>query len=391
MNSFTFYSPTKVIFGAGTADRAGEAVRAAGGSYVLVLYGGGSAVRSGVLSRVTDSLARAGLRWASVGGVQPNPRLALAQQIADEWRDKGVDFLLAVGGGSVLDTMKAVSMSLACGGPVWDFFSGAREVTAAVPMGSVITIAAAGSETSDSAVLTNESLGTKRGKNTDFNRPRFAIMDPELTYTLPPRQTACGVTDIMMHTLERYFSDREGDYLTDAIAEALLRDVMDAGLLAMREPENYAARSEIMWCGSLSHNDLTGLGHPKDFSVHQLGHELSAMFDVPHGESLSMMWGAWARFVCAQNPARFAGLGRKVLAVTERDDEAAAQLTISGFEAYWQRLGMPVSLGQGIGVQSEETLRRLAEGCSRQGSRKVGVFRPIDTADMLAIYRAANR
>lgn len=390
MNSFTFYSPTKVIFGPKTTDQAGQAVRDAGGSHVLVLYGGGSVVRNGVLDRVTASLTAAGLAWECTGGIQPNPRLGLAQQIAEEYRDKGIDFLLAVGGGSVLDTMKGVSMSLACGGNIWDFFDGSRPVTAAIPMGSVLTIAAAGSETSDSAVLTNETLVVKRGKSTPFNRPLFAIMDPELTYTLPPRQTACGVTDIMMHTLDRYFSDNETDYLTDAIAQALLRDVMDAGLLAMAQPDHYIARSEIMWCGSLSHNDLTGLGHTKDFSPHQLGHELSARFDIPHGESLSIVWPAWARYVCPVNPGRFADLGRKVLNITETDDSTAAQLTISGFEAYWQRLGMPVRFSDRIGIQSEEVLEDLARRCSWQGKRVVGVFRPIGTAEMLDIYRAAN-
>lgn len=390
MNAFTFYTPTKIIFGPGTCDQAGQAVKEAGGSHVLVLYGGGSVLRNGVLDRVTASLAAAGLSYDCVGGIQPNPRLSFAQSIADEWRDKGIDFLLAVGGGSVLDTMKGGSMSLSCGGDIWDFFQGTRTVTGAIPMGSVLTIAAAGSETSDSAVLTNESTGQKRGRNTPFNRPLFAIMDPELTYTLPPRQTACGVTDIMMHTLDRYFSDSNTEYLTDGIAEALLRDVMEAGLLAMREPENYDARSEIMWCGSLSHNDLTGLGRTKDFSVHQLGHELSGMFDIPHGESLSATWGSWARFVMDRDPGRFAHLGRNVLNITEPDDRLAAQETINGLEAYWQRLGMPVSLGACIGVQPDEVLQDLAWRCSWQGKRKVGVFRPIDTADILDIYRAAN-
>ena len=390
MNSFTFYSPTKVIFGAKTCDQVGKAVREAGGSRVLVLYGGGSVVKNGILDRVKAALDQEGLTYFCVGGVQPNPRLRFAQKIVDDYRDQGLDFLLAVGGGSVLDTMKGVSMGLACGGSIWDFYDGTREVTAALPMGSVLTIAAAGSETSDSAVLTNEDLGAKRGKSTPFNRPLFAILDPELTYTLPPHQTACGITDIMMHTLERYATNQENDYLTDAIAEALLRDVMDAGLLAMAEPENYDARSEIMWCGSLSHNDLTGLGHGKDFAVHQLGHELSAMFDIPHGDSLSIMWSTWARYVYDRNPHRFANLGRKVLHITEPEDKAAALLTIAGFEAYWQRIGMPVRFSDSIGVQPDAVLADLAQRCSRQGTRKVGVFRPIDTAEMLAIYRAAN-
>ena len=390
MNSFTYYAPTKVYFGAKTCDQVGEYIRLCGGTSVLVFYGGGSAVKNGTLARVTDSLEAAGLRWCCEGGVQPNPRLALAQALVDKYQGKSVDFLLAVGGGSVLDTMKAVSAGLSCGSPIWDFFEGKRPITANMPMGSVITLAAAGSEMSNSCVLTNEETGVKRGTNTDFNRPLFAVMDPELTYTLPPFQTACGITDIMMHTLERYFSDSEGDYLTDAIAEALLRDVMEAGLLAMAEPENYAARSEIMWAGALSHNDLTGLGHAKDFSVHQLGHVLSAKYDIAHGASLSIMWASWARFVVAKNPARFARLGRAVLNITEADDTIAAQMTIDGFEAFWQRLEMPVSFSGMIGVQEQAVLDELANRCSYGGKRKVGVFRPIDEADMREIYRMAN-
>ena len=369
MNSFTYYSPTRVIFGAKTTDQAGAAVKAHGGTNVLVLYGGGSALRNGVLDRVTKSL------------------------VVDKYQGKGFDFLLAVGGGSVIDTMKGVSMGLACGSPIWDFYEGKRTLTAAIPMGSVLTIAAAGSETSASSVLTNEETGVKRGVNSDFNRPLFAIMDPELTYTLPAYQTACGVTDIMMHTLDRYFSDSDTDYLTDAIGEAILRDVMDAGLLALADRSNYSARSEIMWCGSLSHNDLTGLGHGRDFSVHQLGHELSAKFDIAHGASLAIMWPAWARYCCAAGPRRFAELGRRVLNIAEPNDELAAQLTINGFEAYWQRIGMPVRFSEApeIGILSEETLNELARRCSYYDTRVVGFFRPIGTADMLEIYRAANR
>ena len=393
MNAFTYYAPTKIIFGAKTTDQVGRHVKEHGGSRVLVIYGGGSAVRNGTLKRVTDSLQAAGLDYVCEGGVQPNPRLALAQALADRYQDKGIDFLLAVGGGSVLDTMKAVSHGLTCGSPIWDFYEGKRTVTAQMPMASVLTIAAAGSEMSNSSVLTNEETGVKRGVNTDFNRPLFAIMDPELTYTLPPYQTACGVTDIMMHTLDRYFSDTDGDGITDAIAEALLRDVMDAGRAALAQPDSYQARSEIMWCGSLSHNDLTGLGHTKDFSVHQLGHVLSAKYDIAHGASLSVMWAGWARFVCDTDLNRFANLGRRVLGVTEADDGIAAQQTIDRFEAYFASLGMPICFSQvpEIGVVSEETLAELAQRCSYHGSRRVGVFRPIDEGDMEEIYRSANR
>lgn len=391
MNGFTYCVPTNVIFGAGTVNQAGQAVAANGGTNVLVLYGGGSVLRNGTLDKVLASLDAAKLAYAVEGGVQPNPRLALAQDLTDKYQDKGIDFILAVGGGSVLDTGKAIAMGLYGGSPVWDYFERKRPVTGEIPVGSVLTIAAAGSETSDSAVLTNQEIQVKRGCSTPHNRPKFAIMDPELTYTLSPYQTACGVTDIMMHTMERYFAKNAGqNQMTDGIAEALLRNVMDNGLIAMVEPENYQARSEIMWCGSLSHNDITGLGRPKDFAVHQLGHQLSAVYDLAHGASLSAMWPHWAKYVCKHDMARFANLGRKVLGIRSGNDEDCVLATIKGFMDYWHTLGMPVSLGDCVGVQNEATLKFLARGCSYEGTRKIGSFVPLDQDDMLEIYRLAN-
>ena len=392
MNSFTYCIPTKVIFGPGTETQAGKAVREAGGTSVLVVYGGGSAVKSGLLARVTASLDAEGLPWQAVGGVQPNPLVDLAQQAVDRVRGTGVDFLLAVGGGSVIDTAKAIAITLAHDGiPLWDFFCRKAKVTGALSVGAVLTIAAAGSETSDSSVMTNGSTHEKRGVNTPFNRPRFAIMNPELTYTLPPRQTACGITDIMMHTMDRYFTCDSDNALTDALAEALLRTTIHYGRVAMAQPEDYKARSELMWCGSLSHNDLTGLGQTKDFSVHQLGHEISGMFDLPHGESLSIMWPAWARYVCQADPARFARFAREVWGIAEEDDEKAAELGIQATENYFREIGMPLTLGDRVGVQGAEVLTELARGCSRSGSRRVGVFRPIDQEDMYRIYAMVNR
>jgi hypothetical protein len=391
MNSFTYCVPTKVIFGSGTVHQSGQAVADCGGHTVLVLYGGGSVIRTGTLDKVTDSLEQAGLTYFVEGGIQPNPRLALAQKLTDQYQDKGIDFILAVGGGSVLDTGKAIAMGLYGGSPVWDYFERKRPVTGSIPVGSVLTIAAAGSETSDSAVLTNQEIHIKRGCSTPFNRPKFAIMDPELTYSLNEYQTACGVTDIMMHTMERYFAKDAGqNQMTDAIAEALLRNVMENGLIAISEPENYQARSEIMWCGSLSHNDLTGLGRAKDFAVHQLGHQLSAVYDLAHGASLSAMWPHWAKYVCRNDMERFANLGRKVLGIRCEDTELCVLSTIRGFMDYWNTLGMPVSLSGCIGVQTDAALKMLARGCSYEGTRKIGSFVQLDEEDILEIYRMAN-
>ena len=296
MNAFQFHLPTRILFGSDTIAQTGEAVKAAGGSQVLVLYGTGSVQRNGVLDKVLAALDGQKIPYCVEGGIQPNPRLAKAQALADTYAGKGIDFLLGVGGASVLDTCKAVAIGLACGGSIWDYFCKVRPITGALPVGSVLTIAAAGSETSDSAVLTDEATDSKRGCNTPFNRPAFAILDPTLTYTLPAYQTACGAADMMLHTMERYFGVNAGaNEITDGIAEALLRTVISNAPKALKQPDNYQARSELMWCGSLSHNDLTGLGRGKDFSVHQLGHTVSAVFDLAHGASLTAMWCHWAR------------------------------------------------------------------------------------------------
>lgn len=392
MNAFTYHVPTKVIFGENTETKTGQAVRDAGGSNVLVIYGGGSAVRSGLLDRVTASLEEAGLSWQAVGGVQPNPHLGLAQETVDKFRDKGIDFVLAVGGGSVIDTAKAVAHGLARPDvPIWDYYSGKAKVTATLKKGSVLTIAAAGSETSDSAVLTNEENGQKKGINTPFNQPDFAIMNPALTCTLPPRQTACGVADIMMHTMDRYFSVQTDNALTDGIAETLLRTVIEYGRVAMDDPEDLKARSEIMWCGSLSHDGLTGLGQPKDFSTHALGHELSGMFDIPHGESLTIMWPAWARYVYRDAPSRFARFGRNVWGIQEENEERAALAAIRATEQYFHDvLKLPICFSQAMGVQDDATLRDLAVRSTYYGGRRVGQLHPMEKDELYLVYQLAN-
>lgn len=392
MEEFTYFVPTEVIFGRGAETRVGEAVRSAGGRRVLVLYGGGRAVSGGLLKRVTAALEGAGLTWFAKGGVRPNPRLSFVEETLTEYWDRELDFLLAVGGGSVIDTAKAVALGLR--DPerrVWDFFAARRDPESAVPVGCVLTIAAAGSESSESAVITRDDTGEKRGRNTPLNRPKFAIMNPELTYSLPPDQTACGIADILMHTMDRYFTDVPGNETTDALAEAILRTVCRFGPVALERPGDYEARSELMWCGSLSHNDLTGLGRGRDFSVHQFGHELSGKYDIPHGESLSIMWPFWAKRVWRTDPARFARLGRNVFGVTEAGDEAAALACIEAVEGTFRRLGLPVSLaGSRVGVVSQRELEELAMGCSRGRSRSIGSFCPLDYEAVLSVYKAAN-
>lgn len=392
MHEFQYYTPTEVVFGRDTVGQVAELVKKHGGSRVLVVYGGHSAKKSGLLDRVLALLEGAGLTADSIGGVQPNPRVALAREGVKKAIVMDADLILAVGGGSVIDTAKAVAHGKA--NPdvdIWEFWKRRAPLTKSTPVGVVLTIPAAGSEMSDSAVLTNTDEDEKRGLNTDLNRPKFAILDPVLAATLPKRHVACGVVDIMMHTLDRYFNPVTDNEITDEIAEALLRVVVRNGRPVFADPADVHAMSEIMWCGSLSHNGLTGLGGKKDFAVHQLGHAISEKYDAIHGESLSTVWGSWARYVLPANPARFARYARNVWGVSEADDGEAALRGIEATENYFASLNMPVSLGQSCaGVQNEAGLEELAMRCSFRKTRSIGTFRSLGYDDMLAIYRLAN-
>ena len=393
MQSFQYYIKTNVVFGEGSVCRTAELVKKHGGSRVLVVYGGGSAKRSGLLDRVFALLDEALIPYDSIGGVQPNPRVELAREGVKRAVEFRADLILAVGGGSVIDTAKAIAHGAA--NPetdIWEFWKRREVLTRSTPVGVILTIPASGSETSDSAVLTNEQECEKRGLNTDLNRPAFAILDPKLAMTLPPRQVSCGVTDILMHTLDRYFTPADDNELTDALAEALLRVVIRNGPKVVENENDLHAMSEIMWCGSVSHNGLTGLGAPREFTTHQLGHALSEKFDAIHGETLSAMWGSWARYVWETKPARFARFARNVWDVDDVDADEAAMLGIEATENFFRSLHMPVSLGElkDVGVQSEEGLQELALRCSYQKTRTIGSFRVLGYDDMLEIYRLAN-
>lgn len=392
MHSFQYYVPTEIVFGQDSLEKLPELLAKRSISRVLVVYGGSSAKKSGLLDRVSAILFKANVSFETLGGVQPNPRVALAREgvrLALKFR---AELILAVGGGSVIDTCKAIAHGAA--NPetdIWEFWKKRAVVTKSMPVGVILTIPAAGSETSDSAVLTNAEAGEKRGLNTDFNRPSFAILDPTLAATLPSHQVACGVSDILMHTMDRYFNPVTDNAITDEIAEALLRVVIHHGPAAVGNPGDYAAMSEIMWCGSLSHNGLTGLGGKRDFAPHQLGHALSEKFDVYHGDSLTAIWSSWARFVVDEDPARFARFARNVWQVTEPDDMLAAQAGIDRQESFFRLIGMPTRLTQlSCGKQDEDGLTELASRCSYGKTRTIGTFRVLGYDQILAIYRRAN-
>lgn len=393
MLSFEYRCPTEIIFGKAAEDKTAEKIKAYGGSKVFIVYGGGSVVKSGLLARIQNQLTEAGLAYEACGGVQPNPLLSFAREAVKQAIAFKADFILAVGGGSVIDTSKAVAHGVATPDTdIWEYWSGKKPITKSTPIGVVLTIAAAGSETSNSAVLTNKEIGKKCGAHTELNRPCFAIMNPELTYTLPKYQIACGVADIIMHTLERYITNVEGNSFTDRIAEELMKNVMKYGIVAMADRKNYEAMSEIMWCGSISHNGLTGLGRPMDFAAHKLGHELSAKFNTTHGASLTIMWPAWAKHVYEDNPARFALLADKVFGVNSGTAEEKARAAIRLMTEYFkEKLSLPVCFGEAeFGLQDDATLEYLADMCTSGDTKKVATFRPLDKAECLAIYKLAN-
>ncbi|MDY2625174.1 MAG: iron-containing alcohol dehydrogenase [Coriobacteriales bacterium] len=393
MRSFEFYAPTKVVFGPGSEERAGELVKEFGGTKALVHFGGQSAKRSGLLDRVVASLDAQGIGHVLFGGVEPNPRLSLVREGIKLVADEGIDFILAVGGGSVIDSAKAIAYGAAdpARGDVWDFYLGQREATAAMPIGVVPTVAATGSEMSGSSVITENKTGTKRGYENNLSRPRFALMNPELTLTVSPYQTASGCVDILMHTMERYFNAAQPMYTTDRMAEALMRSVIYNARELKANPGDLQARAEVMWAAALSHNDVTGPRALGDWSCHQLEHELSGMFDVAHGAGLAAIWGSWARFVMDANPARFERFAMKVMDL-EYHPEQGRDLAIQGIEAmeaFFRELGMPTSIPD-LGINpSDKQLECMARGASRNGTRTLGTFRVLTEQDMLAIYRHA--
>ena len=396
MQSFTYYTPTEIVFGPGAENQTATMIKKHGGTKALVVYGEGSVVKSGLLDKVLIQLDMEGIAYFKHGGATPNPHLSFARAGVEAALGFGADFVLAIGGGSAIDAAKGIAHGAKNPGTdIWKFWLREETVTQSLPVGVVLTISAAGSETSNSAVLTNTETGQKRGLGTDFNRPRFAIMNPELTYSLPKYQISCGIADIMMHTMERYFSPEcnamKTNEITDGIAEALLKTVIKNGPIALANPKDYDAQSEIMWCGSLSHNGISGLGRTMDFSVHQCGHELSGRFDVAHGASLTTMWGSWARYCMPVNPARFARYARNIWGVTSADDTAAAEEGICKTEEYFKSIGMPTCFTElGIGVQEETVIDHLADCCVHHGKRLVGSFRPLDKGDIYMIYKAAN-
>ena len=392
MFDFKYFAPTKVVFGKNTEEKVADLVKEFGGKKVLIHYGGGSVIRSGLMKRVTDKLDEAGIKYVMLGGAVPNPHLSLVYEGIELCKKEGVDFLLAVGGGSAIDSAKAIGYGLMNDGDVWDFYDYKRQAKACMPLGVILTLAATGSEMSDSSVNTKEEGLVKRGYSSDFCRPRFAILNPELTMTLPDYQTACGCTDIMMHTMERYFTNGGNMELTDSMAEALLRTVKQNALILVHDPTNYDARAEVMWAGSLSHNGLTGCGNDGgDWMTHKLEHELGGLYDVAHGAGLAAIWGSWARYVYKNCLPRFKRYAINVMGVAPvGSDEEIALKGIEAMEEFYRAIKMPTNLRE-LGVEAtEEDLKLMAHKCAVGVDGGKGSARFLREEDMYQIYKMSK-
>ena len=389
MDNFTFYSPTYFVFGRGTENEAAHYVTRFGGTKVLIHYGGGSVKRSGLLDRVKASLEASDIPYIELGGAMPNPRSGLVYEGIDLCRKEGVDFILAVGGGSAIDSAKAIAAGVPYDGDFWDFYSKDMVITEALPVGTILTLAAAGSEGSSSSVITHEDGMLKRGASGDAIRPVFSILNPELTFTLPPEQTANGVADIMAHVFERYFTNTKDVEVTDRLCEAVLLTMIKESPKAIKNPEDYGARANIMWAGMVAHNNLCGVGREQDWSSHGMEHELSALYDVAHGAGLAVMFPAWMKYVMKHDVNRFAQIAVRVWGchMDYANPENTALEGIKRLEEFWGSLGLPLNFRE-LGAR-EEDIPFMVKNIGLKEGEHLGNFVPLYNEDIEKIYRLA--
>ena len=391
MNNFTFYSPTLFAFGDGEEKNTGALVRRFGGTRVLLVTGGGSVRRNGAYDAVTASLEEAGIPYAELSGVQANPRSGKVYEGIDLVRQTGADFLLALGGGSVIDTAKAIGFGAPYDGDFWDFFTGKAKIETALPVGVVLTISAAGSEGSPNCVITHENGNLKWGiPVTDVVRPKFAVLNPRLTCSLPTYQTACGAVDMMAHIMERYFTNTPDVALTDRLCEALMKTVLDAAPKAIADPNDYAARADLMWTGMLAHNNSCGVGREQDWASHQIEHELSALYDCAHGAGLAVVLPAWMEYVLPHDPVRLAQFAVRVFGceMNFADPEATARQGIEKLCLFFHSLGMPITFEE-LGAKAKDIPDMVAHRAEKPNAFPFGGFVKIQPADMEAILRLA--
>lgn len=388
MDNFTFCTPTRYLFGREVENEVGKLCKNAGWNKVLIVYGGGSAVRSGLLDRVSGSLEAEEVDFVTLGGVKPNPIDDLVYSGISLCRQSGVDALLAVGGGSVIDTAKAIACGVPYDGDFWDFFTGKAVVTDALPLGVVLTIPAAGSEGSGNAVITRLNGLHKLSLRTETAlRPKFACLNPELTFSLPPYQTASGIADMMVHIMERYFSPTENVEVTDRLAEGLLKAIIEEAPKVIADPEDYQARANIMWSGTLAHNGICGCGRREDWASHFMEHELSAVYGVTHGAGLAVIVPAWMTFVSARKVDKVAQFARRVFDVVEPDDIVAASEGINCLRAFFSSIGLPVTMSE-LGIENPDFSLLVSKLHENKGP-VIGGYVPLDKNDTEVIYRLA--
>ena len=385
MENFTFYPATKYVFGRGVESEAGRQLMDFGMTNVLIVYGKGSVVRSGLLDRVKDSLRQAGISFGELGGIQANPLDTKVYEGIEMCRSAGYNSLLAVGGGSVIDTAKAIAAGTLYDGDFWDFYCGKAVIADAMPVGVVLTIPAAGSEGSGNSVITRTDGMRKISLRTDKAlRPRFALMNPELTFTLPPFQTACGIADMMAHILERYFTPTTDVEITDRVSEGVLKAIIEEAPKVMADPRDYQARANIMWSGTLAHNGICGTGRREDWASHGLEHEISALYDVAHGAGLAVVFPAWMTFMASVRPAKIAQFGRRVFGLDIADDTETAFATVDALKKFFSSLGLPVTFAQ-LGVEHPDIDTMVRKVLENKGN-PFGAYYPIDADVARKIY-----
>jgi alcohol dehydrogenase YqhD (iron-dependent ADH family) len=391
MNNFTFYSPTKFVFGKNTEKEAGSLVKEFGGSKVLIHFGGGSAVKSGLLGRVEKSLAAKKIPYVELGGVHPNPLDTLVYKGIEICKKEGIDFILAVGGGSVIDSAKAIAIGSLYDGDFWDFYSGKASPKKALPVGTVLTIAAAGSEGSGDSVITKEKGMVKRGTGGECIRPRFSILNPALTQTLPAYQTACGATDIMAHVCERYFTNTKNVETTDCLCEAVLLAMINETPKVIKNPDDYEARANIMWAGMVAHNNIVGVGRDQDWNSHGIEHELSGLYDCAHGAGLAVIMPSWMDYVYKHDIMRFAQWATRVWGckMDFSDPEKTAKEGIKCFRQFLKSIGMPLNFAE-LGAK-EKDIPQLVKNFGLPKDGKTGGFVKLSSKDIAEIYKIAAK
>lgn len=388
MNSFVYYSPTRFVFGKGTVNEAGKQAAAVGAKKAMVVYGSSHAERSGLLDKVIASLNAEGIEVVKFGGVRPNPVDGPVYQGVEICKREGVDFILAVGGGSVIDTAKGIAMGAVNEGELWDFYARKRMPQKALPVGVVLTIPAAGSEGSGNTVITQECTLLKRSATGECLRPKFSILDPELTYSLPLYQTACGIVDMMAHIFERYFTNTKAVDLTDQMCEAVLRSIIQAGNAIRENIDDADARDTLLWAGTVAHVNILGLGREEDWSVHALEHEMSALYDIAHGAGLAITYPHWMRYQLQFKKERLVQLATRVFGVASK--ATAEQTALEGIQRlsdFWTSLGMPQRLREIQGFK-EEDIATMAKKAKRSRPGELGNFNPLNDRQVEEVYRS---